>query len=164
MPLQIKDIIYNTIKEFLNEEVNHLQLSEIYKTIPIEVIIATDKFKNEHEKIIFSLNKHPEIKIYIYDDSISKFPTSSINYPKNIYINIDHLSDIPKVFLGDIGENLYINIYYAILHELSHILNKHNSYGFDHTDPKNYDKYINSPQEKKAMEDADLWLKSFIKK
>jgi hypothetical protein len=162
--MQIKDIIYNTIKEFLNEEVNHFQLNEIIKTIPVEIINATDEFKNGHKMIIFSLIECPEIKIYIYDDLMSKFPTSSINNPKHIYININHLSDIPEVILGNIGKNLYVNVYYAILHELSHILNKHNSYGFDHTDPKNYDKYINSHQEKKAMEDADLWLNSFINK
>jgi hypothetical protein len=41
-----------------------------------------------------------DTEIIIYDDNISKFPTAYTKRPSIIYINLDHLSDVPTVALG----------------------------------------------------------------
>lgn len=159
-----ENALYNYYEDFIKggdlNENNTVSttLNDILKTIPQEVIGAIDEFQQTKAMTIFHLNEHPDVSIYLYDTSINKFQTASTKYPKNIFINFDYLSDIPKVVLNnDIGNNIYINVYYAILHELGHILEGHdgtNRY-------KTYDDYINSPEERAAMEYADKWLRSF---
>lgn len=142
----------------LNEDFHSLTLNDVLSTIPQEVINAVDEFHQTKEMTIFHIDEFPDITIYLYDSSIDKFKTASTKFPKNIFINFDYLSDIPRVlFNNNIGDNIYVNVYYAILHELGHVLGGHdgtNQY-------KTYDKYINSPEEKEAMENADKWIRSF---
>lgn len=156
--MNINEIIESIISEYINENYQSISLDDVLKTIPKEVINAVDEFHQTKKMTIFQINEFPDISIYLYDSSINKFKTASTKYPKNIFINFDYLSDVPKVFFNDnIGDNIYVNVYYAILHELGHILGGHdgtNQY-------KTYDEYINSPEEKEAMENADKWIRSF---
>jgi len=143
----------------INEGYGLVSLSDVLSTIPSEVIDNVNRFNDTKEMVKFSLSSEPGVTIYLYDSVINKFPTSSINYPKHIYINFDYMSDVPRMVFGTpLGDNIFINVYYAILHELGHILGEHeptNKY-------KSYDEYINSPEEKEAMEYADKWIRNFL--
>jgi hypothetical protein len=142
----------------INEGYGLISLSDILSTIPREVMDNINRFNDTKKMVTFSLASEPGITIYLYNSVINKFPTSSINYPKHIYINFDYLSDVPRVVLGTpLGDNIFINVYYAILHELGHILGGHKPTN----NHKSYDEYINSPEEKEAMEYADKWIMSF---
>lgn len=159
-----ENALYNYYEDFikdgdLNENTDgSITLNDYLKTIPKEVIDAIDEFQQTKTMTIFSLKEYPEVSIYLYNSLINKFQTASTKYPKHIFINFDYLSDVPKVVLNnEIGNNIYINVYYAILHELGHILGGHE--GTNHY--KTYDEYINSPEEREAMEYADKWLRSF---
>ena len=109
-----ENALYNYYEDFINvgdlNENNTVStsLSDYLKTIPQEVIAAIDEFQQTKAMTIFHLNEHPDVSIYLYDTSINKFQTASTKYPKNIFINFDYLSDIPKVVLNnDIGNNIH---------------------------------------------------------
>lgn len=129
-------------------------LVKILNTIPKEIIDLVDSFNKTKEMTIVNYPEH--IKTYIYNDTINKFPTSNQKYPKAIFINTDHLSDVPNVILGQVGNNLYINVYYAFLHELNHL---ETNLPVESMPDLDWDKYYNSETEKSAREASDTWLK-----
>lgn len=97
-------------------------------------------------------------KVFVYDDRKSKYPTSSNTKQKHIFINLDHLADTLNALLYK-EPNIYVKAYYAFLHELSHM---------DDTEAiimpeQGWEKYYNSPQEIRAREAADVWIKSITK-
>jgi hypothetical protein len=132
-------------------------LPAIIKTIPKEIINAIDSFNKTRQLTIID---YPDgIKTYIYNDYLNKFPTSAQKYPKAIFINLDHLSDVPYVILGITGKNMYINVYYAFLHELNHL---ETNLPIESMPDLDFDKYMNSENEKQAMEASDKWLRAII--
>lgn len=133
-------------------------LPAIIKTIPKEIINAVDSF-NKTKKI--TIIDYPiGVKTYIYNDILNKFPTSAQRQPKAIFINLDHLSDVPYVILGSIGKNMYINVYYAFLHELNHL---ETNLPIESMPDLDWNKYLNSENEKQAMEASDKWLRAILK-
>ena len=127
---------------------------EAEESIPSDFKQKIKEFLDKKEMIRFKIG---DVEVFIYNDSLNKFPTSSVQYPKNVYINLDHLSDVPSVVMGKAGENLNINAYYALLHELNHIETKLPVEAM----PDNWDKYIKSKAEISAMETADKWLRIY---
>lgn len=133
-------------------------LPTIIKTIPKEIIDAVNLF-NKTKKI--TIIDYPiGVKTYIYNDILNKFPTSAQRRPKAIFINLDHLSDVPYVILGSVGKNMYINVYYAFLHELNHL---ETNLPIESMPDLDWNKYLNSENEKQAMEASDKWLRAILK-
>lgn len=126
-------------------------ISRLENTIPVDFKSHIDDFRNTGKMIRY---KEGGVEIVIYDDSISKFPTSYTQRPSVIYINLDHLSDAPTVFLNG-KPSEYIDAYYALLHELSHTKDLEDVI----MPEQGWNEYINSPQEKRAMDAGDKWLK-----
>jgi len=120
------------------------------KTIPSDFRDKIDEFKKTQKIVRFKIG---DTEIFIYNDKLNKFPTSSINNPKHIYINLDHLSDASKIF-GFKSD--YVDAYYAFLHELEHSDKKH-----DAVSTKDWNKYVNSTQEVEAAKRADNWMGNF---
>lgn len=152
-PEALKDVESTTraLDEIDNKKTGNDNISGVAeKTIPNDFKDKIDEFKKTQKIVRFKIG---DTEIFIYNDKLNKFPTSSINNPKHIYINLDHLSDASKIF-GFRSD--YVDAYYAFLHELEHSDKKH-----DAVSTKDWDKYINSTQEVEAAKRADNWIRDF---
>lgn len=138
--------------EALTKSEGNEKIIKATQSIPSDFKRHIDNYHatNEIEKFNFG-----NISVAIYDDKTSRFPTSGIVKLKHIYINLDHLSDVPSIFFMS-ETNEYIEAYYAFLHELSHMSDTESVIM-----PDNWNEYINSTQEIRAAENADNWLRQF---
>ena len=123
---------------------------KLEKTIPEEFSNMITEFRNTGE---LQKKKLRSNDVYVYNDRINKTPTSTDK--KNIFINLDHLNDVPSVILMGKQSEL-VDAYYAYLHETSHLNDTEDII----MPEQGWDKYINSPQEKRAIELSMKWLNS----
>lgn len=128
-------------------------IDKITKSIPEDFKKHIDNFRSTGKMEEFSIG---DTKIYIYDNSISKFPTAYDHMMKHLFINLDGVPDHVGALIGT-KSNEYIDAYYAFLHESSHIKDKENPIS-----QEDWNKYYNAPQEKRARDMSDKWLRPFV--
>lgn len=153
MKIYITEQQYKSLTEQSASLANELRQASIEMTNSIPKLFKekVDEYLKNKKLIQFEMNG---VKVFIYDSSINKTPTSTPMFPKYIYLNVDYLSDFPKISLMG-NSNIYIDLYFAFLHEFEHIENKIPPESMPDLD---YQKYINSKSEKLAMEYSGEWL------
>lgn len=152
--IQIKNIERISINESNQTKYKHIA-NKITNNIPNEFKQKVDEYINTKKLVQFKVN---DVTVFIYDSSINRTQTGTPIYPKHIYLNVDYLSDVPNVVLMS-QSNIYIELYYAFMHEMGHIESKIPPESMPDVD---YEKYINSKAEKHAIEYADKWLLSYL--